>query len=228
MKLASLALLVAAIFGSYTSFQKLKQISIAVHQDQSQIREVMYLPKLDAVRVVSFGYRTALSNILWFVTTNYFGKHYREDHDYRWLNEMCKLVTELNPKKTEVFEFCGTMLAWELQKPEEAIKLLTSAIEHNPEKWEFYYQRGFNYQYFVKDNEKAAADFMSASKLPGVHPVVVRLAGKKLAETENADQAIEFLNNMLEVNKDPAFQAVINDRIKELQQKKAAQEEHSQ
>ncbi len=190
-----LALLFFTLVTSYSLISLEKQIIPSRPAIQSD--EALYLPNGTALSLISFGYQNALSQLLWFDTISYFGKHFRQDQSYVWLKHMCSLVTALNPKNKDPFVFCAAMLAWEARDVEGANTLLSRAIASHPEDWYLLYLRGFNYTYFLKDQERALRDFVTASKIPGHHPLVTRLAAKKMAELDTPETAIEFLEDAL-------------------------------
>lgn len=208
-------LITLSIFGIFITKNGLDNYNPHISPDNSkdQRRELLYLPTQDAVNFLSFGYRNAMADLLWFVTINYFGKHYKSDKNYEWLYHMTDCITSLDPKARHVYEFGSTMLSWEQKQPQEAILILSKAIKSFPEDWYYYYLRGFAYMYFLKDADSAKIDFVTASKLPGVNPTVVRLAGEKLMQTEDPASAIQFLEMQLRTNKDPSFQHSIRDKI---------------
>ena len=189
----------------------------AIRKEHSkEISEALYLPHIKAVEFLSFGYRKVLANYLWFKTISYFGKHFKTDQQYQWLFHMCTLVTTLDPQAQHVYEFGSTILAWEANASQDAVTLLTRAIEHNPTFWKLPYLRGFIYYYFLSQPELAKADFVTASKLPGVHPIVIRLAAKSLFSQDDPAQAIEFLNNMLKSADEPTMKQALIERLREL------------
>lgn len=177
--------------------------------------EVLYLPSGVALRLISFGFAPALSHLLWFRTISYFGKHYRADRDYTWLNHMCELVIRLNPSLKHVYQFCGTMLAWEANLPDQGVAMFSQAIEQFPSDWFFYYLRGFSSIFFLHDDEAGRNDFIKSASLPGAHPVVVRLASKKVLSAQSPEAAIEFLQNILQQTQDQNSSAVLEDRLRE-------------
>lgn len=178
--------------------------------------EALYLPDERAVNLVSFGYRKALSTFLWFRTINYFGKHYAGDQRYQWLYHMCDLVTTLDPKARHVYEFGSNILAWEASAPQEAYQLLSKGMLQEPDYWKYPYLRGFISLYFLNNQQGAKEDFVTASHLPGVHPMVVGLAAKTVALQEDPEQAISFLRNVLNSSDDPSVKKVLMDRLREL------------
>ena len=178
--------------------------------------EVLYLPDGNALEVVSLGYRNVLANVLWFNTISYFGKHFRGDRDYRWLSHMCEIVTDLDPGAEHVYRFGATMLSWEAKNVEGSNRLLDKAIAHSPNNWLYYYLRGFNFMFFLKDTERARNDFVRAAELPGVHHAVVTLAAKKLSELNSPSVAVEFLEEILRTTEDPMARRALEERLFEL------------
>jgi len=209
-------LLLSAVVLTAFARGELAAISAAQSSRINPAAEVLYLPSGRGLEVLSFGYQNILAHLLWFNTTSYFGKHYRGDKDYRWLSHMCNLVTRLNPKATHVFQFCGTMLAWEGNMPEQSIAILSKAIELHPANWLFYYLRGFTYIFFLGDDEHGKSDFIQAARLPEVHPIVIRLASKKILSLDSPETAIEFLRDALQNAKDDQSRKVLTDRLKEM------------
>jgi hypothetical protein len=182
------------------------------------LQEVLYLPAKEALIPLSLKYQNVLGHYFWFSTVNYFGKHYRTDQDYRWLSHRCDLVTELNPKSYQVYQFCFLMLTWEQNAPERGVEILNKAIAVFPEKWELYYYRGFSHMFFLKDEIRARDDLLKAATLPGVHPSVVSLAAKKtFLTTGSTQEAKELLEGMLKGTVDPLTRDAIIDKIKKLE-----------
>lgn len=191
----------------------LRQLSA---ERNSSLSEALYLPNDQAVGLLSFGYRRALSTFLWFRTINYFGKHYASDQRYQWLYHMCDLVTTLDPAARHVYDFGSNMLAWEAAAPQQAHQLLTKGMANNPTYWKFPYLRGFISLYFLSDQNSAKEDFITASQLPEVHPMVVGMAAKAVALQEDPEQAIAFLSNVLKTGEDPSVREVLLARMREL------------
>jgi tetratricopeptide (TPR) repeat protein len=185
-----------------------------------ELSEALYLPNAKAISFLSFGYKKALANFIWFKTISYFGRHFASDQHYQWLYLMCDLVTTLDPQAQHVYEFGSNILAWEAHSPKDAAMLLTKAIEHNPRYWKFPYLRGFIYYYFLNEPAKAKLDFINASHMPNAHAVVIRLAAKALGTEDDPAQAIEFLNSILKTSSDDNTKRVLIERLKELHYEK--------
>ena len=205
-------LLLSISLASY-SLQQIHQLSISDEQI-SKTKEVLYLPDGSALDILSFGYKNALANVLWFKTISYFGKHYKTDRNYEWLSHMCSLITDLNPHAEHVYSFCGTMLSWEVEDASAAYDIFSKAIESSPDYWRYYYLRGFISFYFLNDSESAKKDFIHSSKLPDAPAFVARLAASKMSLSD-PEQAVTFLKQILETTEDPNQRASLEDKLKE-------------
>lgn len=175
----------------------------------------LYLPSAEYVRLVTLGFNNFSSNIFWFTTINYFGKHYAGDRDYRWLFNMCDLVTELDANKEFVYEFCGTLLSWEAKDATLSNKILDKAIKHFPKSWRYYYLRGFNFWYFLENIEAARHDFEVASKLDGAPHFITTITSRLIASSDNVDTAVSFLQDALQRTKDQTAQKALKKKLKQ-------------
>lgn len=88
-------LFLVALMLLWQSFHKIVSMNQEVKYSANE--ELLYFPKGDKLSLVSLGFDNAVSNVLWFNTVSYFGKHYREDQRYHWLSHMCNVITDLDP-----------------------------------------------------------------------------------------------------------------------------------
>lgn len=175
----------------------------------------LYLPNVNYVRLVTLGYNTLVSDLLWFDTLNYFGKQLTTNKDYQWLDHMCKLVTSLDSKALHVYEFCSTFLSWFAHQSKLSTKLLTDGINANPNYWRLYYLRGFNYWYFEEDFDLAREDFVSASKFPDSPDFLANLAARLLVKTKSPDSAMQFLDEMEKRTNNESIKTALSAKRKE-------------
>jgi tetratricopeptide (TPR) repeat protein len=180
----------------------------------SEEQEILYLPKKEALQLLSFGYKQALADVLWMSTVNYFGKHFQSDKKYTWLAHRCELVLTLDPRSLAPVRFCTSMLSWEAEEPEKSEALLSQALLHQQDSWELYSLRGFTRLLFLKKHQEAGEDFRRAAKIPGAPVLVKRLATRDLA-TENPDDAIAFIQAMLRTATNEQEKKALQERLKE-------------
>ncbi|MGI6524617.1 MAG: hypothetical protein ACOX2O_04910 [Bdellovibrionota bacterium] len=195
-----------------------KRLSLLANAERNKqiisTQEVLYLPNGKALKLLSFGYQKVLSHIIWFKTVNYFGKHFKSDREYTWLNQMCNLVTNLNEDATYAYDFCALMLAWEAEKPGLALHLLNKAIANNPRVWRYYYLRGIYHSFFFKDAELASADFRYGARLKDAPNFMSELAAKELVGDRS--EALRFLEHAISQAKNPQEKAALLEHYKKI------------
>jgi tetratricopeptide (TPR) repeat protein len=177
-------------------------------------REVLYLPSEQGLQWISFGYKNALADLLWFSTVSYFGKHFGTDKKYIWLSHMCNLVLELDPQALPTAKFCSAMLSWEAGQAQESVRLLSKVIRKNPHSWELYSLRGFTNLLFLKDSKSAGEDFRSASKFVHAPILIKRLATRDLA-IDDPDTAIEYISELIRTAGSEQERRVLHQRLQE-------------
>ena len=197
--------------GSLISRQELYLNESATVQELPPI----YLPEIETVRLVTLGFDPFFSDLIWFSTINYFGKQFRGDGDYQWLKKRCDLVLKLQPKASERFDFCATLLAWVVKDVEASNDILKQAVQAYPDNWRFYYLRGFNYWYFQGKEKEGAAELTHAAELPEAPEMLPSLAARLLRSDPGA--AVQFLKDSLKRTTDSAAREALSERLKQAQ-----------
>lgn len=208
-KLLLVTFLLLSGIGSLISREKLY-----LHQPASlQELPPIYLPEIQTVRLVTLGFDSFVSDLIWFSTIDYFGKQFRGSGDYPWLKDRCNLVLKLQPKATERFDFCATLLAWVAKDVEASNEILDQAVLAFPDNWRFYYLRGFNYWYFQGKEKEGAAELTYAATLPEAPAMLPSLAARLLSSDPGA--AVQFLRDSLKRTTDPAAKEALAERLKQ-------------
>lgn len=174
----------------------------------------LYLPQLNSTRLLSLGYDSVLSRILWFSTINYFGKQVMAGKDTPWITHMCNLVVGLDAYPTDPIEFCGVIIPWMAKDPKSGEALLTLGIKQHPSYWRMYYMRGFIRWYFLEDFKSAQEDMVRSSECPDAPPFVHGIASKLLAQNQNSAVARQFIAQMLERTKDPVARTSLEEQLR--------------
>lgn len=191
---------------------------------QQEDQAPLYLPEAKYVRLITLGFDNFFSDILWFNTINYFGKQYRAGRDYRWLDQMCEITSELDKKAFYLYEFCATMLSWMAKQPEASNEILSRGIEALPDYWRLRFLRGFNYWYFLNDQKKAAEDFRIAATYPEAPSFLPNLASRLVNQSAGPESAITFLDEMIRNAKDSAEREALIEKRKLAQVSLAVQQ----
>lgn len=194
----------------------LNTIDLKETRTKFNVDEALYLPNGNALQTIAMGFNNVLSDILWFNTISYFGKHFRTDQSYPLLSHMCNVVVDLNPKAQHVYRFCAIMIAWELNQAQQSNAILTKAIDEFPDNWFFLYLRGFNYLYFLNDTARAHEDLTVAASKPNVHPMVKDLASKQSSELEDPALAIRTIQGLIRGAPDPSMKYALEKRLQVL------------
>ncbi len=176
-------------------------------------RPPIYLPEVGYVRLITGGYDTVAAKVLWFETVSYFGKQFAAHKDYRWLGQMCDLVTKLDPRALHAAQFCGTLLPWMAHDPERGVAVLTTVIDANPLQWRPLYLRGFIEWYFLEDFERARTDIVRASKLPNAADFLASLAARMVAQEHGTKMARQFLEETLNTTTDEAVRKALMQKL---------------
>jgi len=183
----------------------------------TRVDEPVYLPRAEYLRPISLGWQNALADILWFRTISYFGEHYRSDHTYPWLAQMCDLVTDLDPRAEHVYRFAGFILPWEASQADAGIRLLEKGARQFPDSWALEYFIGFQAYFFKNDYTKALQHLRRAAALPGADPSAARLVAVLAAEQYGPDTALTFLNEMEREMGTQDLRALVRENIRDAQ-----------
>lgn len=211
---ARLLLLVVAAAGLLGIAHSRPQLEKLPQPEISAAEPPIFLPDVKRIKLLTLGFDGPVSKLLWFQTINYFGRELGTRRDYRWLGEMCELVTTLDPYARHSVEFCATLLSWVAQSPDDAAKILDGAVAAEPDYWRYRYLRGFNAYYFKHDFEAAKSDFTLAAKLPDTPSWVLSLASRLLVDRDGPEMAIRFLEDQIARTPDPKVKKQLVSRWK--------------
>ena len=149
-------------------------------------QEVFY----DTPKQLFFGilgeFRATIADILWIKVDDYFHSTVSEEDHQRIHPEhkdwhpnkeaqhraetspdaefmpLLRLVTWLDPSFITAYQVGSWWLSYKLNKTEEAVSFLKEAIQHNPNRYEGYYELGWLYYRKLENNAEAVTWFNSA------------------------------------------------------------------
>ena len=78
----------------------------------------------------------------------------------------------------------------------EGNRLLRRGIEHHPDEWRNYFYLGFNYYFYLLENDQAAAALSDAARLEGSPRYLPRLVARLRSDSADIDVAEAFLLEM--------------------------------
>jgi len=126
-------------------------------------------------------------------------------------------ITTLDPYFWDAYLFAEVFLAWDARRFKDANRLLLKGTQYIPDNYRVFYYLGFNYFYFLKDNETARKYLMEAARRPGCSSYVAPLAARLSAYSFKHRDGIEFLQEMLKDTRDKATRDQFQRRIATLE-----------
>ena len=183
--------------------------------------KLIYIPETKFLETASLGFHAVLADVFWARAVVYFGEHFLEDKDYRWLYRLLDATTTLDPKNILAYRFGGTLLALEEDDVDKSIKLLKKGIRDNPnEDWRLYYLLGFNYFFYLEDHVTAAEYLEKAAMMPGHPAYLPRLVARMYAKGGKIETAIQFLKETYQQYEDENVKRSIEGRLNILMAKR--------
>ena len=182
--------------------------------------KLIYIPGTQFLKTASLGFHAVLADIFWARSVVYFGGHFHDDQDYRWLYRILDATTTLDPSNILAYRFGGTLLAIN-GSVDKSTALLEKGIQNNPDgDWRLYFLLGFNHFFYLEDYAKAAEYIEKASKMPGHPKYLPRLAARMYAKSGKMDVAIDFLKETYNQQEDENAKKAIAERINILMAKR--------
>ena len=122
-------------------------------------------------------------------------------------------ITDLDPKFWDPYLFASLILAWNFGEFEKANAILTKAEKNLTNDYRPFYFKGFNFYYFMKDNQKAAEYMIKASKLPGSPSYLPYLATRLSVYSANHKTAAAFLEEMIQTTRNETIVRQLKMRL---------------
>jgi tetratricopeptide (TPR) repeat protein len=162
--------------------------------DQQQIPP-LEPPSTLALRLTSVGYTRAATDSVWLATIQYFGGG-NPNERYSSLPALIQTVVELDPDFEYPYLFGGLVLPWQGDAP-AALALLDAGQARFPQNALLPYYAGAIARLNLQDNQRAAAYFQRAARLPGAPPAAALLAGVSLTEGDDRQVALAWWEGVI-------------------------------
>ena len=182
---------------------------------QPKLRQLMYLPSGDYLRMASLGYRELAADLLWLQAIQVMGEPKLSEEEGHWLYDAVDRITTLDPKFVRAYEAGSHALCILVQMAEESNRLLEKGMQHNPQEWILPFLLGVNYYFEMAEDEKAAEAMAKAARLPGAPESLARLAAKLFVSARSPQQAVELLAKVYEESSDENVRKMLEIRLKE-------------
>lgn len=187
--------------------------------------DLIYLPTVQQARVMSLGFKLALSDWYWVQALHYFTDPWNASNQYKNLSNYLDLVLGLDPDYEYAYKFAGISLPYDTGRlrfvnTRKSTEFLERGAERFPNNWQFPFYLGYNYLNFHHEQDKAARAYARAAVLPGAPAYLGAFAAKLFALSGEEDQALLFAQSALEVTDDPETRSMLESRIIDIKQEK--------
>ena len=128
------------------TIQRAYERSRILHEQLKAPDELMYFPSGPILGKIAGEYRDIIADYAWLLIAQYNGEHLglaRQQENYAWVGHAINAIGYLDPKFIEPYIFGAQLLAWNADRPADAIALLRNCIPHNQMNPELPFQAGF-------------------------------------------------------------------------------------
>lgn len=164
--------------------------------------DVTYVPRGDALALLSPSIRLSVANAYWLATVQYMGEPKRAQRGFDKLFPLVDLVTDLDPQHGYAYHTAGIVLSAE-RRLEESDRILKKGMEPGrPNWWSYPFYLAFNHFFYRGDYAEAARWAEIAAKTPGASTNISHLAMALKVKSGSPDDAIRFLAEMRKTARD--------------------------
>lgn len=190
---------------------------------------LQYFPSGEQLRVLALGYREAMADFVWLQAIQYLGGTDGWPRTDLTFYRLVDAVTTLDPRYEFVYLAGGVVLTRYGRQIDESNRLLLKglrnlgpALKENPFGWWIPFMLGYNYFFYKRDVASAASYFLLASEHPGRPGYLPLLAARLIAERDDPEVAIRFLERMHAESRDENFRKDVEAKIEELRRQQGA------
>jgi tetratricopeptide (TPR) repeat protein len=209
--LPALALLAATTFVSARSVEDSAQRHAALR--------IQYLPSGAFLEKASVGYRTLASDVVWFLTVQYYGEARLRGMDYPLFEHLIDAALRLDPYFGYVYEFGSLIITEELGRFDEGMEMLERGMARLPEDWSLPFEAGFLHYVDARDYSRAGLFFEVAAKKPGAPDRARRFAAYVHDKAGHTVNSLRMWMDLHENTDNPHMRDLARRNIEELVEK---------
>jgi len=226
--LIALALFFCALGASLVAQSR----AVALRDDWPPEVDELYLPPAKAIRWASVGHTELMADLIAARTNVYFGEQLSSKSAQKWLSFYLNTVVDLDPNFEPIYMRGAAMIFYNGQQPtleriEAANRLLERGIQHFPDKWDLWFQLGFNKAFEMpgiapKDprieqwKREGTEALRRSTYFDGIPAYLPNLVAKMLTEQGERELAIQHLERTYAVASDPRTRQSIRNKILQL------------
>lgn len=136
--------------------------------------------------------------------------------EWKWFYHTLEASTALDPYFLDPYFIANASLTWDGRLYQETNTLLEKGARYR--EWDSLlpFFIGFNYFYFLQENDKASEYLMEASRRPGAIPIYADLAVKIAYKGRRTENAVIFLQEILNKTEDTTLKKELEMRLEAL------------
>ena len=174
-------------------------------------RPSLYLESGSQVRMLLPGLADLMGSIYWLRAVQYYGhqRAFMAGKDYSLLAPLIQIAVDLDPRMEIAYRYGAIFISEPLPTgagaPEEGVRLLERGARALPASWRIRWDLGSLWFFFLRDDVKAAAVLLDASKVPGAPFWLESLAASVLGKGGHRKVALEIWKSQYEHSTDGAI-----------------------
>ena len=195
---------------------------VSLERDNLRQKEGIGLVMPSAVaQIVALEFKGLFADAIFSKAMTYYGgklirKEEPTDEEWNWIYRNMDVATDLDNYFLDPYYFGAINLSWGANKVNDANALLEKAFHYRDWDWTIPFYLGFNYFYFLQDNEKAAFYLMKASEKQGSGTLLPTLAARLAYQGKKTENAIIFLQEILKKTDDETVKKAYEKRLNAL------------
>ena len=150
-------------------------------------------------------------------TIYYDAKHLQEPESMGFISTYLNRAQNLDPNFFDIYRLAGSLLAYDADRPLEAVLLLRKGVDSRVDTWEFAFFAGFLAHDRLGDDELAFEMMTKVINREGVPLMVYTLASRFLESSATKEDAIAFLRGLLQLVPKDYHDGILH-RIHELEE----------
>ncbi len=162
---------------------------------------------------VSFGFRSLAADIAYISFLQYYGDDDNSATRYKDLYKYLDEITDADPNFTFAYTYGSAILAFNLKRYDEAIKLIKKGLSYNPEFWKLRFYLGAIIYRQKGDTVKYVGLLEEAVKFEDHPAVIERMLGSIYEITKSPDQAALYWARLYRSTKDKQSRDLAFSRI---------------
>jgi hypothetical protein len=175
--------------------------------------QLTYLPSGKLLKPMTLGFEEAAASLLWVKGVLYFGEAFLMGSGYQWMGHILDIVTTLNPRFKEAYNFGASMLAKDKEEIPATLKLIERGLVEYPNEWQWRVSAALAKRKLDSDYVAAAEYLKPIASDPSV-PKHVRLLVATFAEKGgNERMAVAYLVERYLQSTTPMEKEMFSERL---------------